>query len=167
MALLKILRYPNARLHIVAKSVEVFDRALQVQIDNMFETMYAAQGIGLAATQVDFHRRLVVVDIPEEEHEHRVFINPEILSKEGEVVYEEGCLSVPGIYDRVIRAGRVKVRALDRNAKQFELDASSLLAVCLQHEIDHLNGKMFVEYLSQMKQLRIKTKLEKREKAYV
>lgn len=164
MALLNILHYPDERLHTVAKPLEVFDEALQIQIDNMFETMYEAKGIGLAATQVDFHRRLVVMDISEERNERRVFINPEILQKDGETVYEEGCLSVPGIYDKVTRAERVKVRALDRNGKPFELEADGLLAICIQHEIDHLDGKVFVEYLSQMKQTRIKTKLKKREK---
>ena len=164
MALLNILHYPDERLHTVAKPVEVFDEALQTQIDNMFETMYEAKGIGLAATQVDFHHRLVVMDISEERNERRVFINPEILSKDGETVYEEGCLSVPGIYDKVTRAEHVKVRALDRNGKPFELEADGLLAICIQHEIDHLDGKVFVEYLSQMKQTRIKTKLKKREK---
>ncbi|KMN37415.1 peptide deformylase [Chromobacterium sp. LK1] len=164
MALLNILHYPDERLHTVAKPVEVFDEALQTQIDNMFETMYEAKGIGLAATQVDFHHRLVVMDISEERNERRVFINPEILQKDGETVYEEGCLSVPGIYDKVTRAERVKVRALDRNGKPFELEADGLLAICIQHEIDHLDGKVFVEYLSQMKQTRIKTKLKKREK---
>ncbi|OQS40009.1 peptide deformylase [Chromobacterium haemolyticum] len=164
MALLNILHYPDERLHTVAKPVEVFDEALQTQIDNMFETMYEAKGIGLAATQVDFHRRLVVMDISEERNERRVFINPEILSKDGETVYEEGCLSVPGIYDKVTRAEHVKVRALDRNGKPFELEADGLLAICIQHEIDHLDGKVFVEYLSQMKQTRIKNKLKKREK---
>ena len=148
----------------MAKPLEVFDEALQTQIDNMFETMYEAKGIGLAATQVDFHHRLVVMDISEERNERRVFINPEILQKDGETVYEEGCLSVPGIYDKVTRAERVKVRALDRNGKPFELEADGLLAICIQHEIDHLDGKVFVEYLSQMKQTRIKTKLKKREK---
>ncbi|MCD5363364.1 MULTISPECIES: peptide deformylase [Chromobacterium] len=164
MALLNILHYPDERLHTVAKPLEVFDEALQTQIDNMFETMYEAKGIGLAATQVDFHHRLVVMDISEERNERRVFINPEILQKDGETVYEEGCLSVPGIYDKVTRAERVKVRALDRNGKPFELEADGLLAICIQHEIDHLDGKVFVEYLSQMKQTRIKTKLKKREK---
>lgn len=164
MALLNILHYPDERLHTVAKPLEVFDEALQTQIDNMFETMYEAKGIGLAATQVDFHHRLVVMDISEERNERRVFINPEILQKDGETVYEEGCLSVPGIYDKVTRAERVKVRALDRNGKAFELEADGLLAICIQHEIDHLDGKVFVEYLSQMKQTRIKTKLKKREK---
>ena len=163
MALLNILHYPDERLHTVAKPLEVFDEALQTQIDNMFETMYEAKGIGLAATGRfppppggDGHS--------EERNERRVFINPEILQKDGETVYEEGCLSVPGIYDKVTRAERVKVRALDRNGKPFELEADGLLAICIQHEIDHLDGKVFVEYLSQMKQTRIKTKLKKREK---
>ncbi|SUX29190.1 peptide deformylase [Chromobacterium vaccinii] len=164
MALLNILHYPDERLHTVAKPVEVFDAALQQQIDDMFETMYEAKGIGLAATQVDYHRRLVVMDISEERDERRVFINPEIVSKDGETVYEEGCLSVPGIYDKVTRAEHVKVKALGRDGKPFELEADGLLAICIQHEIDHLNGVVFVERLSQMKQTRIKTKLKKREK---
>ncbi|QND87262.1 Peptide deformylase [Chromobacterium vaccinii] len=164
MALLNILHYPDERLHTVAKPVEVFDAALQQQIDDMFETMYEAKGIGLAATQVDYHRRLVVMDISEERDERRVFINPEIVSKDGETVYEEGCLSVPGIYDKVTRAEHVKVKALDRDGKPFELEADGLLAICIQHEIDHLNGVVFVERLSQMKQTRINTKLKKREK---
>ncbi|AXE35600.1 peptide deformylase [Chromobacterium phragmitis] len=164
MALLNILHYPDERLHTVAKPVEVFDAALQQQIDDMFETMYEAKGIGLAATQVDFHYRLVVMDISEERDERRVFINPEIVEKDGETVYEEGCLSVPGIYDKVTRAEHVKVKAQDRNGKPFELEADGLLAICIQHELDHLNGVVFVERLSQMKQQRIKTKLKKREK---
>ncbi|OHX13604.1 peptide deformylase [Chromobacterium sphagni] len=164
MALLNILHYPDERLHTVAKPVEVFDAALQQQIDDMFETMYEAKGIGLAATQVDHHYRLVVMDISEERDERRVFINPEIIAKDGETVYEEGCLSVPGIYDKVTRAEHVKVKALDRDGKPFELDADGLLAICIQHEIDHLNGVVFVERLSQLKQTRIKSKLKKREK---
>lgn len=164
MALLNILHYPDERLHTMAKPVEVFDAALQQQIDDMFETMYEAKGIGLAATQVDYHRRLVVMDISEERDERRVFINPEIVEKDGETVYEEGCLSVPGIYDKVTRAERVKVKAQDRDGKPFELEADGLLAICIQHELDHLNGVVFVERLSQMKQQRIKTKLKKREK---
>ncbi|UTH75488.1 peptide deformylase [Chromobacterium sp. IIBBL 290-4] len=164
MALLNILHYPDERLHTVAKPVEAFDAALQQQIDDMFETMYEAKGIGLAATQVDYHRRLVVMDISEERDERRVFINPEIVEKDGETVYEEGCLSVPGIYDKVTRAEHVKVKAQDRDGKPFELEADGLLAICIQHELDHLNGVVFVERLSQMKQARIKTKLKKREK---
>lgn len=164
MALLNILHYPDARLHTVATPVETFDTALQTQIDNMFETMYEAKGIGLAATQVDYHQRLVVMDISEEHNERRVFINPVITEKEGETVYEEGCLSVPGIYDKVTRAERVKVRAQDATGAVFELEADGLLAICIQHEIDHLDGKVFVEYLSELKQGRIRTKLKKREK---
>ncbi|KIA81168.1 peptide deformylase [Chromobacterium amazonense] len=164
MALLNILHYPDDRLHTVAKPVEVFDAALQQQIDDMFETMYEAKGIGLAATQVDYHYRLVVMDISEERDERRVFINPEIVEKDGETVYEEGCLSVPGIYDKVTRAERVKVKAQDRDGKPFELEADGLLAICIQHELDHLNGVVFVERLSQLKQNRIKSKLKKREK---
>jgi peptide deformylase len=164
MALLNILHYPDDRLHTVAKPVEVFDAALQQQIDDMFETMYEAKGIGLAATQVDYHYRLVVMDISEERDERRVFINPEIVEKDGETVYEEGCLSVPGIYDKVTRAEHVKVKAQDRDGKPFELEADGLLAICIQHEIDHLNGVVFVERLSQLKQNRIKSKLKKREK---
>ncbi|SCK10489.1 peptide deformylase [Vogesella sp. LIG4] len=164
MALLNILHYPDPRLHKVAKPVEVFDAALQKQVDDMFETMYEARGIGLAATQVDFHQRLIVIDISEDKSAPYVFINPEFLMKDGETVYEEGCLSVPGIYDKVTRAERVKVRAQDRNGKAFELETDGLLAICLQHEVDHLDGKVFVEYLSEMKQNRIKTKMKKREK---
>ncbi|WP_293759881.1 peptide deformylase [uncultured Aquitalea sp.] len=164
MALLNILHYPDERLHTVATPVQTFDDALRIQIDNMFETMYDAKGIGLAATQVDFHKRLVVMDISEDHNEPRVFVNPVIVEKEGETVYEEGCLSVPGIYDKVTRAEKVKVRALDRDGKEFELEADGLLAICIQHEIDHLDGKVFVEYLSEMKQGRIRTKLKKRER---
>lgn len=164
MALLNILHYPDARLHTVATPVETFDAALQTQIDNMFETMYEAKGIGLAATQVDYHQRLVVMDISEDHNERRVFINPVIIEKEGETVYEEGCLSVPGIYDKVTRAERVKVRAQDATGAHYELEADGLLAICIQHEIDHLDGKVFVEYLSELKQGRIRTKLKKREK---
>lgn len=164
MALLNILHYPDPRLHKVAQPVTSFDSALQQQIDNMFETMYEAKGIGLAATQVDFHQRLIVIDISEDRNEPRVFINPEFLHKDGETVYEEGCLSVPGIYDKVTRAEHVKVRAQDAKGAFFELETGGLLAICLQHEVDHLDGKVFVEYLSDLKQNRIRTKMKKREK---
>jgi peptide deformylase len=164
MALLNILHYPDPRLHKVARPVTSFDSALQQQIDNMFETMYEAKGIGLAATQVDFHQRLIVIDISEDRNEPRVFINPEFLHKDGETVYEEGCLSVPGIYDKVTRAEHVKVRAQDAKGAFFELETGGLLAICLQHEVDHLDGKVFVEYLSDLKQNRIRTKMKKREK---
>ncbi|MCG9095060.1 peptide deformylase [Laribacter hongkongensis] len=164
MALLNILHYPDERLHTVAKPVDVVDDALRRLIDDMAETMYAAHGIGLAATQIDYHRRLVVIDLSEEHDDLLVLINPVITRKAGETVYEEGCLSVPGIYDKVTRAETVTVEALDRNGQPFSLDAEGLLAICIQHEIDHLDGKVFVEHLSQMKQSRIKQKLKKRER---
>ncbi|ASJ26165.1 peptide deformylase [Laribacter hongkongensis] len=164
MALLNILHYPDERLHTVARPVDVVDDALRRLIDDMAETMYAAHGIGLAATQIDCHRRLVVIDLSEEHDDLLVLINPVITRKAGETVYEEGCLSVPGIYDKVTRAETVTVEALDRNGQPFSLDAEGLLAICIQHEIDHLDGKVFVEHLSQMKQSRIKQKLKKRER---
>ena len=164
MALLNILHYPDERLHTVARPVDVVDDALRRLIDDMAETMYAAHGIGLAATQIDYHRRLVVIDLSEEHDDLLVLINPVITRKAGETVYEEGCLSVPGIYDKVTRAETVTVEALDRNGQPFSLDAEGLLAICIQHEIDHLDGKVFVEHLSQMKQSRIKQKLKKRER---
>ncbi|MCG9032073.1 peptide deformylase [Laribacter hongkongensis] len=164
MALLNILHYPDERLHTVARPVDVVDDALRRLIDDMAETMYAAHGIGLAATQIDCHRRLVVIDLSEEHDDLLVLINPVITRKTGETVYEEGCLSVPGIYDKVTRAETVTVEALDRNGQPFSLDAEGLLAICIQHEIDHLDGKVFVEHLSQMKQSRIKQKLKKRER---
>ena len=164
MALLNILHSPDERLHTVAKPVDVVDDALRRLIDDMAETMYAAHGIGLAATQIDYHRRLVVIDLSEEHDDLLVLINPVITRKAGETVYEEGCLSVPGIYDKVTRAETVTVEALDRDGQPFSLDAEGLLAICIQHEIDHLDGKVFVEHLSQMKQSRIKQKLKKRER---
>ncbi|WP_028536786.1 peptide deformylase [Paludibacterium yongneupense] len=163
MALLNILHYPDERLHTVAKAVAVVDDRVRQLIDDMVETMYAANGIGLAATQVNVHERVIVIDLSEEKNQPMSFINPEILEKNGERVYEEGCLSVPGIYDKVMRADRVRVRALDRDGKSFELETGGLLAICLQHETDHLEGKVFVEYLSQLKQNRIRTKMKKRE----
>lgn len=164
MALLNILHYPDPRLHKVAAPVTLFDAALQKQVDDMFETMHEAKGIGLAATQVNYHYRLLVIDVSEDKTEPLVVINPEFLQKDGETVYEEGCLSVPGVYDKVTRAERVKLRAQNAKGEFFELEADGLLAICLQHEVDHLDGKVFVEYLSEMKQSRIKTKLKKREK---
>jgi peptide deformylase len=164
MALLPILEFPDPRLRTRAQPVEHVDDALRKLIDDMFETMYAAPGIGLAATQVNVHKRLVVIDVSESRKEPRVFINPEILSREGVEETEEGCLSVPGVYDKVTRANRVRVRALDRDGKPFELDADGLLAVCIQHEIDHLDGKLFVDYLSELKRTRIRKKLEKERK---
>ncbi|WP_373740939.1 peptide deformylase [Neisseria sp.] len=164
MALLNILKYPDERLHTVAKPVEAVDERIKTLVADMFETMYEARGIGLAATQVDVHERVVVMDLTEDRSEPRVFINPVITHKDGETTYEEGCLSVPGIYDTVTRAERVTVEALDENGEKFTLEADGLLAICIQHELDHLMGKVFVEYLSQLKQNRIKTKLKKRMK---
>ena len=164
MALLNILQYPDERLHIVAKPVEKIDGRIKTLIADMFETMYEARGIGLAATQVDVHERVVVMDLSEEKNEPRVFINPLITHKNGETSYEEGCLSVPGIYDTVTRAETVTVEALDENGKKFVLEAEGLLAICVQHELDHLMGKVFVEHLSQLKQNRIRTKLKKRQR---
>ena len=161
MALLKILHYPDPRLHTVAKSVASVDDEIRQLAADMAETMYAAPGIGLAATQVDRHIRMILVDISETKDQLKIFINPEIVAKDGETVYEEGCLSVPGIYDKVTRAEHIKVRALDLHGNSFELEADGLLAICIQHEIDHLNGKVFVEYLSRLKQSRIKSKLLK------
>ncbi|MBV8047291.1 MAG: peptide deformylase, partial [Paludibacterium sp.] len=144
MALLNILHYPDERLHKVAKPIEAVDDEVRRLIDDMVETMYASKGVGLAATQVNVHRRLVVIDVSEERDGATAYVNPEIIEKQGETEYEEGCLSVPGIYETVRRAERVKVRALDRDGKVFEAEADGLLAICLQHEIDHLNGKVFV-----------------------
>ncbi len=161
MSHLTILHFPDERLRTVAKPVEHVDDKLRKLIDDMFETMYEAPGIGLAATQVDFHQRLIVIDVSEERNQPLVFINPEILEKEGVEEMDEGCLSVPGIYEKVQRADKVKVRALDRKGEPFELETDGLLAVCIQHEIDHLDGKLFVDYLSILKRQRIKKKLEK------
>lgn len=162
MALLPIIHYPDPRLHTRAKPVAQVDARIRQLAHDMAETMYAAPGVGLAATQVDVHERVITIDVSEDKSELLVLINPEILSQEGEQECEEGCLSVPGIYDVVKRAAKVRVRALDVNGKSFEFDADGLLAVCVQHEMDHLDGKVFVEYLSQLKQNRIKTKLAKR-----
>ena len=165
MSLLNILRYPDPRLHKVAKPVAVFDDRLKKLAADMAETMYAAPGVGLAATQVNVHEQVIVIDTSETHDELRVFINPEIVwASEEKQVYEEGCLSVPGIYDGVERPARVKVRAMDVEGKEFELEADGLLAVCIQHEMDHLKGKVFVEYLSPLKRNRIKTKLVKEER---
>jgi peptide deformylase len=161
MTRLTILEYPDPRLRTRAVPVDAVDGRLRDLIDDMLETMYAAKGIGLAATQVDVHRRLLVADVSEAHNEPRVFINPEILSRDGTETSQEGCLSVPGYYDDVERAARVRVRALDRDGKAFESDLEGLLAVCLQHEIDHLDGKLFVDYLSEMKRQRVRKKIEK------
>lgn len=161
MALLPIIQYPDPRLHKVAKPVTAVTEETRRLIRDMGETMYAAPGIGLAASQVDVHQRIIVMDVSETHDDLRVFINPELLSQSGEAVQEEGCLSVPGIYENVTRAERVKVRALDERGVPFTLEADGLLAVCIQHEMDHLQGKVFVEYLSHLKQTRIRAKLKK------
>jgi peptide deformylase len=165
MALLPILRYPDPRLHTVAKPVAAVDARIQQLAADMIETMYAADGVGLAATQVDEHVRLIVMDTSEQHDHPVVLINPELVWRSEEmVIAEEGCLSVPQIYDKVERHAHVKVRALDRDGQPFEMEASDLAAVCVQHEIDHLVGKVFVEYLSMLKRTRIKTKMLKKTK---
>jgi len=165
MAILNILRYPDPRLHKVAKPVTVFDERLAKLAADMAETMYEAPGIGLASSQVDVHEQLVVIDISEEKNALVAYVNPEIIwASEEKQVYDEGCLSVPGVYDGVERHSRVKVRAQDVKGEFFEVEADGLLAVCIQHEMDHLKGKVFVEYLSPLKRNRIKTKLIKEER---
>lgn len=161
MALLPILRYPDPRLKKVAAPIAKVDDSIRTLARDMAETMYEAPGIGLAATQVDVHKQLVVIDISENKDQLLVLVNPRILSRNGQQEGEEGCLSVPGIYDKVERAERVTVQFLDLDGKERTLEAEGLLAVCIQHELDHLNGKVFVDYLSQLKQTRIKTKLLK------
>ncbi len=161
MAKLTILEFPDPRLRIKAKPVAAVDDALRQLIDDMFETMYAAPGIGLAATQVDVHRRLLVADVSQDKDQPWVLINPEITARDGVEVTEEGCLSVPGYYEEVERAEHVRVRYLDRNGKQCEDDFDGLLAVCVQHEMDHLDGKLFVDYLSEAKRQRIRKRLQK------
>ncbi len=165
MALLPILRYPDPRLHKKATPVAAVDARVRKLVADMAETMYAAPGIGLAASQVDQHVRVIVIDISEDKSDLQVFINPELLQQSGECEGDEGCLSVPGIYEAVRRASRVRVRALDIDGRAFELDAEGLLAVCIQHEMDHLEGKVFVQYLSPLKQNRIRTKLQKQARA--
>jgi len=163
LAKLIILEYPDPRLRTVAKPVTTFDARLVQLVADMAETMYAAPGVGLAATQVDQHIQLIVIDVSETKDQLRVFINPQIAwAAEETVVCEEGCLSVPGIYDEVRRPARVRVRAQDAHGAAFELDCEGLLAVCVQHEMDHLTGKVFVDYLSALKQERIRTKMKKR-----
>ncbi|SHH43577.1 peptide deformylase [Pollutimonas bauzanensis] len=165
MALLPILRYPDPRLHKVAKPVQAVDDRIRSLVRDMAETMYDAPGVGLAATQVDVHERVVVIDVSEDGNDLRVLINPEIIWKSEETqVYEEGCLSVPGVYDEVQRAARIRVRTLNEQGVSIEFDAEGLLAVCVQHELDHLMGKVFVEYLSVLKQNRIRTRLRKQER---
>lgn len=164
MPLLPILQYPDPRLHTVASPVIRVDDKIRRLLKDMADTMYAAPGVGLAATQVDVHRRVIIVDISETHDQLKVFINPEIVSRSGASDCAEGCLSVPGIFEKVQRAERIKVRALDAQGRPFELDAEALLAVCIQHEMDHLEGKVFVEYLSRLKQQRILSKLRKQQR---
>jgi len=164
MALLPILRYPDERLHKIASPVEVVNDEIRRLVEDMAHTMYAAPGIGLAATQVDVHKRIIVIDTSETHDRLQVFINPQLLEVRGQAECEEGCLSVPGIYEMVTRAEWIKVRALGTDGKSFDLEASGLLAVCVQHEMDHLEGKVFVEYLSRLKQSRIVAKLKKQQR---
>lgn len=162
MSKLEILEFPDPRLRTKAQPVTDFGDALQRQIDDMLETMYAAPGIGLAATQVNIHKRLFVIDVSEENNQPLVFINPEFVAQRGVEEMEEGCLSFPGVYAKVQRANEVHIRALDRHGQAFEIDAGDLLAVCIQHEFDHIEGKLFVDYLSPLKRERIRKQLEKK-----
>src|SRR5438105_10139778 len=164
MALLHILEYPDPRLKKVAAPVTAFTPEIEKLVRDLAETMYAAPGVGLAATQVDVHKRIIVIDISDTKDELRVFVNPELVSAEGDVECEEGCLSVPGYYDKVTRAARVVVRAQNERGEPFELAAEGTLAVCIQHEMDHLLGKVFVEYLSPLKRARLAAKLRKKQK---
>jgi peptide deformylase len=161
MAILNILQYPDPRLYTVAKPVEKVDAKIQKLIGDMAETMYDAPGIGLAATQVNVHQQIIVIDTSENKKNLQVFINPQIKTKQGSQDYDEGCLSVPGVYETVTRAESIIVEALDKNGQPFTIEADGLLAVCIQHEMDHLLGKVFVQYLSPLKQNRIKTKMQK------
>lgn len=164
MALLNVLTFPDERLRTVAKPVEAVDARVQKIVDDMFETMKGENGIGLAATQVDIHERIVVMDVSEDQDTPYVMINPEITYKEGSVISEEGCLSVPGNYAKVERAEKIKVKALNRDGEEYEFEAEGLLGKCVQHELDHLEGKLFVDYLSPLKRQRIKKKLDKEAK---
>jgi len=164
MAQLDILHYPDKRLRTIAKVVEQVDGVIRTLVDDMFETMYEAPGIGLAATQVDVHKRVIVIDTSSEKDQPLCLINPQIIESDGLEVTEEGCLSVPDIYESVERAERVKVKALDREGRAFTMEAEGLLAVCIQHEMDHLVGKLFVDYLSSLKQLRLKKKIQKEQR---
>ena len=164
MALLSILRYPDERLHRLALPVELVNGEIRRLVEDMAQTMYAAPGVGLAATQVDVHKQVIVIDISEARDQLLVLINPVILESRGISDFEEGCLSVPGIFEKIGRAEWIKVRALDRVGQRFELEASGLLSVCIQHEMDHLQGKVFIEYLSRLKQSRILARIKKQEK---
>jgi peptide deformylase len=161
MAILKILQYPDERLHTVAVPIPVVTVATRALASDMAETMYSAPGVGLAATQVNVHQQLIVIDISETQDQLLVFINPEIIVSRGESMCEEGCLSVPGVYEKIHRAEHVTVRALNTHGESFTLEADGLLAICIQHEMDHLKGKVFVEYLSPLKQSRLRAKLKK------
>ncbi|MCM2678063.1 peptide deformylase [Echinimonas agarilytica] len=165
MALLNVLRFPDERLRTVAKPVVQVDDAIRAQIDDMFETMHEENGVGLAATQVDFHQRLVVIDVSDDKSEPLVLINPEIIDRRGSMMNDEGCLSVPGTYAAVERAEEITFKALDRDGNEYQMEADGLLAICVQHELDHLMGKLFVDYLSPLKRDRIRKKLEKEAKA--
>ena len=162
--ILNILKYPDKRLRTIAKPVVRVDKTIKQQVKDMFETMYEATGIGLAATQVNFHQRIIVIDISDQNNEPICLINPEIIEESGEIQCEEGCLSVPDYYENVVRANEIKVKALNQNGESFELEASEMLSVCIQHEIDHLNGILFVDHLSKLKQKRLKKKTEKKVK---
>jgi peptide deformylase len=164
MALLNILHFPDERLRTIAQPVDEVNDEVRTLVDDMFETMYAAPGIGLAATQVNVHKRIIVIDISEEKNQPICLINPEITERDGIQSYEEGCLSVPGFYENVERANSITVRALNRDGKEFTLSTDGLLAVCIQHEMDHLQGKLFVDYISELKRSRIKKKLIKQQK---
>ena len=160
--ILNILKYPDKRLRTIAKPVVSVDETIKQQVKNMFETMYEAPGIGLAATQVNFHQRIIVIDISDQCNEPICLINPEVIEKSGEIQWEEGCLSVPDYYENIIRANDIKVQALNQHGETFDLEASEMLSVCIQHEIDHLNGILFVDHLSKLKQKRLKKKAEKK-----
>jgi len=164
MTILNILKYPDERLYKVAREVKVVNKEIKTLISNMAETMYEAPGIGLAATQVDFHQRIIIIDISEDKNNLLVLINPILLESKGEEFNQEGCLSVPEVFEKVKRAEWIKISAIDINGKEFELEAEGLLAVCIQHEMDHLEGKVFVDYLSNLKKNRIKKKLIKMNK---
>ena len=164
MAILEILQYPDSRLNTPAQRIEKIDAATRKLVDDMTETMYAAPGVGLAATQVDVHKQIIIIDVSEDHSDLRVFINPEITRREGVAMNQEGCLSVPGVYDNVERSESVTVTALDRNGARFTLNASGMLATCIQHEMDHLQGKIFIDYLSELKQNRVRAKLKKRQR---
>lgn len=164
MAILKILEYPDERLHKVAASISVITDEIRMLVQDMAETMYAVSGIGLAATQVDVHQRLIIIDVSDTRDQLHVFINPEIIASSGESDCQEGCLSVPGIFERIKRAENITIRAMGLEGNLFELDAGGIFAVCIQHEIDHLMGRVFIEHLSQLKQSRIRSKLKKRQR---